>query len=80
VFSCLEGRLRHSSVDVLESRAMEGGGRARHAGDGDEEEGTRLGASRHADGIRSSKNWSDAKSSPKRCFVRTEIYALMLQR
>jgi hypothetical protein len=56
VFSCLKGRLRHSSVNVLESRAMEGGGRARRVSDGDEEEGTRLGASRHANSICSSKN------------------------
>jgi hypothetical protein len=36
-------------VDVLESRAMEGGGRARSASNRDEEEGAGTGASLHAD-------------------------------
>jgi hypothetical protein len=47
---------------------MEGGGRAGRAGDRDEEEGARPGASRHTNSICSGKNWSNAELLLKRCF------------
>jgi hypothetical protein len=60
----------HSGVDVLESRAIEGGGRAGGAGDGDEIE---VLGQEHPDTLCSGKNWSDAESSPKRCFDKERV-------